>query len=214
MSSTLAAGVQRLGEELSWCPLQCDGIVNSHAEGIIPRCLALEDRIGDGGAVIVGPNPGRSTSAQKTALRNSEDNAYSKWRSIWEVASLHNDYYTRLRELLAALKITGPILWTELVKCEKEPKTTLPVQTLRTCAHRYLQREIALVPKEWPILAIGKGVFNDVSFIAAARGVVGVPHPTSSKGAFIKLFREGALHPTAAAQIKDARHAALATWLG
>ena len=52
--------VKSIGNELVNCQNHCDGIQNNPEEGILPRCLIFEGRIGTNGAIVVGLNPGKA----------------------------------------------------------------------------------------------------------------------------------------------------------
>ena len=57
---------------------------------------------------------------------------------------------------IVAAGLDGPILWTELVKCQNNlPSTgTVPIETVRVCVNRYLVPELGIIPNDWPIVAL------------------------------------------------------------
>jgi len=70
----LARAIRALGEELMACPADCVDESNAPPPGSPPRGLILEieGRDIDGrGAVVVGINPGRSTSEERTYFSQS-----------------------------------------------------------------------------------------------------------------------------------------------
>ncbi len=86
--------------------------------------------------------------------------------------------------------VQGPILWTELAKCEAKKATQISVQTLRTCMRIYLAEELKLVPQNWPIIAAGAEAYKALAYRFADHIVLGVPHPTGSHGQFTKLIND------------------------
>ncbi|MDD5689922.1 MAG: hypothetical protein PHQ76_06605, partial [Caldisericia bacterium] len=92
------------------------------------------------------------------------------------------------RKFLEAIDLNGPILWTELVKCENKDKRLPPIQTFRVCTKKYLTEEIKHIQINWPLIAVGKIAYNALSFLYAKKAVIGIPHPTGSYGYFDKLI--------------------------
>lgn len=180
----------RIGEKLINCNRNCDGINNKERDnGIIPRCLIYEeeDREGDNGSILIGINPTKSREEEKTFyLRNgiTYENVFKYWKD-------HNNtrYYKDIRNLLNSIGLNGPILWTELVKCENLGSKLPPLQTFRFCSNEFLKKELEFMPPSWPIIALGKFTYNAVSFLFPERNTIGVPHPTGSFGHFSKLFK-------------------------
>jgi hypothetical protein len=95
--------------------------------------------------------------------------------------------------LADALGLEGRILWTELAKCESATGKTVPLQTLRTCSATFLQRELKAVPEKWPLLAAGRETYKALAYQFPSRTILGVPHPTGSRGDFDALFENGLL---------------------
>ena len=179
------------------------------------NCLAAND-----GCVIIGSNPGRSTEVERAHYINyikssSTGLSYNATLEYWpKIANI--PYFARLRAFVNSFGIEGPILWSDLVKCECNinPEiarpSSLPAQTLRTCVHRYLQRELELPPIEWPIIAVGLVAFNALSsLVPPGRAIIGVPHPTGSFGHAAKLIKSSAKVHAAKAAIKNKQ----AIWL-
>lgn len=165
--------------------------------GILPRCLyyETEDRkLSKRGCVIVGINPGQSKENEREYfIRNgaSYEAEVSYWQDYGQEtnksAGKKHPYYKKLRTLASGLGIEGPILWTELVKCESEKGTPLSAQTIRDDIHRYLFKEIRHIPRSWPLIGAGRRAYEILSFSFPDRTVVGVPHPTGSYGHFDRL---------------------------
>ena len=183
--------INEIGKKMVECSEGCKGIINDKKEGIIPRCLFYQNKPGNEGCVIVGINPGRS------ANNETEKNAYLKggcsYQSTvdyWRNNLIEKEkYYKYLSKFLNCLKYKGPVLWTELVKCENPEGTIIPpLQTFRNCANKYLAEELKCIPTNWPIIAVGREAHKAISYMFPKRAVLGIPHPTSSRGHFAKLF--------------------------
>jgi hypothetical protein len=194
------------------CTSPCAGIHRDQAIGSLPRCLVLEERSGGGGCAVVGINPGRASERER-AFYVERGCSYESVVEFWrEVNGYSHPYYARLRKLIDALGIAGPILWTELAKCENAPGTAglPPLQTLRRCAGLYLSREIALLAADAPLLGVGAEAFKACAYLYPDRTVIGVPHPTGSRGHFSRLFANGVIVPGVREQYAGA---AGAVWL-
>ena len=194
----LINGILQIGNQLVSCNLNCDGICNNPQDGIIPRCLYLEhqNRHGETGCVVVGINPG---NPGKSATNDKERNfyldnqiSYNTVVDFWiNHGGYNHPYYRYLRDLINCVGYNGPILWTELVKCENDNETRFPpLQTFRICTHNFLTKELDLVPKNWPLIAIGREAHKALSYLYPTKSVLGVPHPTSSRGNFPRLFTD------------------------
>ena len=200
--------------------MYCEGIYLEPSKGVLPRVLALEyeDRSGLQGCVALGINPGAG-SEHEQSWHLEHGNTYEAMLEFWtEFRKDVHPYHVRTRRFIDASGVSGPILWTELVKFQnpKGVKGIPPINTLRACAHLYLVEEIAAVPESWPIIAIGRDPFRLASMIFPSRTVIGIPHPTGSYGLFPKLFaNEEALLPKFKEQVSHALGAEIpsATWL-
>jgi hypothetical protein len=167
--------------------------------------LETEGREDINGSVIVGINPGRSKSKEREFYR-SNGQTYEQVVVHWQIHISRLPYYMRLRNLATESGLKGPILWTELVKCENESAESglPPLQTFRTCTQAYLQKELHAVPNNWPLIAVGWESYKALAYIFASRTVIGVPHPTGSYGQFPQLFdNEKRLLLEVKAQTKD-----------
>ena len=212
----LAEIIHGLGEELVACDHDCDGVTHDRANGYLPRCLVL-DSSGDGRAcVVVGLNPGRCTPTERKYYRD-RDCAYDSVAEFWAQEQDRIRYNKRLNQLLRGLGFDGPRLWTELAKCESAEgsPSTPPLQTLRFCSGRFLSRELEAVPSSWPLFAIGAGAYHALAFLFPGRRVIGVPHPTSSRGQFASLLDGGRVREPVANQVAEslASQEPQATWL-
>ena len=180
--------IEELGNRLVNCrpTTPCEDVVNDPESGKIPRCLVLEERSGAEGVIIIGINPGQAEPIERERYMN--ERSYASVRSYWKENSDRWRYYKGLRIVADSLGYTGPILWTELVKCESEKKgRRISPQTMRSCIRQYLEKELAIF-KSYPIIAVGNQAFDYCSLRFPDKLVIGIPHPTGSFGTFYKLF--------------------------
>jgi hypothetical protein len=56
------------------------------------------------------------------------------------------------------------------------------------CHRKYLQKELEIIPKDWPIMCIGKEEFRFISFAYPNRKVIGLPHVTGAHGNAPKIY--------------------------
>jgi hypothetical protein len=185
--------ITQIGERLFQCSEACTGVVHDAAAGILPRVPIIERAECHGcGCLVAGVNPCRSDPHERAFYREkgpSSETVTAYWRqNVDQVV-----YYRRLRQFLALLDLQGPIIWSNLVKCESAPevKRSLPVQTLRVCAGHFLLKEVEETPKDWPVFGLGKEAYKALAYCEPARTVIGIPHPTASPGQFRELFVNG-----------------------
>jgi hypothetical protein len=136
-----------IGDDMLKCDKHCDDVDFKKEEGKIPRCLFPEfDRKGKNCCVVVGLNPGKTSGTEKEQFKNC-----TKYKDVFDYwnnnVKWSNRYYKRLRYFLEKVGFDGHILWTELVKCEKNDKG-LSNQTIRTCITKFLLEELKLVEKK------------------------------------------------------------------
>jgi hypothetical protein len=190
----LAGYIDEIGSDLVRCNIHCRGIALNHSEGILPRCLIMETegRAEGKGSVIVGINPGRSKEHEREFYRLNGQ-TYEQEIRYWQQYIAQHPYYRRLRNFAEELGFKGAILWTELVKCENASAESglPPLQTFRTCTETYLQKELQAVPDDWALIAVGTEPYKALAYMFASRTVIGVPHPTGSRGQFARLFDRG-----------------------
>ncbi len=176
-------------------------------KGIMPRCLIYEEdgrndpAKGAKGVVIVGINPGRSRKSEREYYKNRKDK-YESIVEYWNEEIGNRPYYTRCRAFVDSIGLSGPILWTELVKCESQRDVKLSVQTIRDSINRYLFKELEIIPKDWPLIGVGNQAFEILSYRFPDRMVVGIPHAAGSYGQFNKLFSSNRINPKAKKYIK------------
>jgi len=184
--------IYAIGQRMVACRLECDGIHLDASKGILPRSLVLErqDRKESRGSVALGINPGQGDEEEE-AFYLGHGNTYEAMLEFWNARRrLNHPYHARTRRFIDAVGLDGPILWTELVKCQnpRGVKVIPPLPTLRRCVHLYLVQEIAAVPPAWPVVAIGKEPYKLAALMFPSRTVIGIPHPTGSYGLFPALF--------------------------
>jgi hypothetical protein len=161
----------------------------NHVEGIIPRGLIFETtnrKQNATGSVFVGLNPGQAKKAERSYCSRAFESGSLTYETVvqfWENNLRIVKYYDELRKVADALGLDGPILWTDLVKCQgKSRRTPLRVQTIRHDIHKYLLEEITEIPESWPLVAVGDKAFEILSYSFPTRLVIGIPHPTGSYG--------------------------------
>lgn len=183
-------GINEIGETLvkdqnykNYPDLVCD-----QSKGIIPRGLIYEDEgreLNATGSVIVGLNPGQSKKDERAYFKKAFDENRLKYQThvdFWNGKYRTWKYHNRLRSVSDKLGLRGPILWTELVKCESKVKGRLRVQTVRDDIHKYLLKEIFIIPESWPLIGAGEEAYKILSYSFPNRLVIGVPHPTGTYG--------------------------------
>jgi hypothetical protein len=192
--------IDELGRELVACTDNCAGIWLDPSNGVVPRTLFLErpDAVGRG-CMAVGLNPGTSQPRERTFYLASEL-SYDRVK-MYRTSIATIPYLTRARKIIDQLGLGGPILWSNLAKCENESgrKRLPPLQTLRHCTRRFLLRELAATPTSWAVLGIGWEAYRAVAYLVPERTVIGIPHPTGGSRDFHKLFADGRLRE----EIKD-----------
>lgn len=215
--AALQEKIDRLGAELVMCADGCTGIWLDRSKGILPRSLFLERPDAAGrGCLAVGLNPGTSSTRERAFYLASEV-TYERVRE-YRTSIGKIPYLVRTRSVIDQLGLSGPILWSNLAKCENEDgrKGLPPLQTLRHCARRFLFQEIAETPCDWAVLGIGWEAYRALAYLVPKRAVIGIPHPTGGYRDFRKILDKGQLRE----EIKDRALHALrspepgAVWLG
>lgn len=184
-----------IGDEVGACQRRCEGIICDQKNGVIPRGLILENHDGDHGAIICGMNPGTSPDYER-AVYVQHGARYAISRQAWGQYFKDSPYFARMRRFARELLgEAGPILWTDVAKCEKaDPSRRISFethpQTFRVCADLYLKREVEECPKSWTIIANGRDAFVALAYLLPTRKLIGVPHCTGAYPQFSKLFDE------------------------
>jgi hypothetical protein len=219
----LRKAITEIGEELVKCEERCAGVANDVRAGILPRCLILDRSEESGrGCIVVGINPGRSeqpgqSKSDERAFYRENGASYESVVAFWSKNVGRIQYYVKLRQFVDAVGLSGPIVWSDLAKCENAPghKGLIPMQTLRTCVGRYLKRELLAIPPDWPAIGVGKEAYKALAYLEPDRTVIGIPHPTGSRGLFPSLFEAGKLCHHVASLVKSAlkSESPIAVWV-
>jgi hypothetical protein len=184
--------IRKIGKDMVMCNKPCKGVTNCPSKGIPPRCLYFEanGKTEKKGVVVIGINPGNAKRDDyKTELKRECNESPSDYYCRTAELSIKGAYYDSIKRLLNELGLTANILWTELIKCEKEPSTKkIPLQTYRNCIELYLKKELKNVPCNWPIIAVGKETYAAVVFLFPDRKILGISHSTKSFGQFSRMF--------------------------
>ncbi len=203
--SRLQKTFYRIGDNLirdcksykKYTDLDCDP-----QKGIVPRGLFYEDekygRKGKFGCVIVGMNPGQARSSERNFFRNLYKRKQLTYKNsleyLWQIIEDHK-YYIRMRRFADDVGLKGPILWTELIKCQGKRNGLLLTETIRDDIYRYLFQELKKVPSNWPLIAVGWKTYEILAFSFPKKLVIGVPHVTGSYGHFDRMLQNNRLRP-------------------
>lgn len=199
MSLDLREKVAEIGNQLIRCKIGCSDINCSQEKGIIPRGLRFEEGSRKGnGLIIVGLNPGHIKDDEREAYADlhrrgkfTYDRVQEARKRVKEVRKKGSIYSKKLRDFANEVGFSGPILWTNLVKCENNKGTkSLSVQTKRVCVRTYLIEELKAAPGDWPVIAAGKEAFKALTYLCPNRVIIGIPHPTGGGRDFWRLLKK------------------------
>ena len=189
-------------------------------KGIIPHCLSYETErreLAERGSVIVGLNPGsmagKRFNRERKEIKLCREKGIFNYRAVDDFSKRRfmfdgddrkaHAYYRRLRDLANQLNLHGPILWTEIVKCESKERGKLSIKTIRDDINRYLFREVRMAPKNWPLIGVGDEAYRILSYYFHDRLVIGVPHVTGDRSnSFSRLFQGRKDHRSLKKEIK------------
>lgn len=209
--------IAEIGKRVVECESSCTEILCDRPNGIPPRCLILESRSGEKGCAIVGLNPGKARPAEINYYKK-HSTTYTVISDYWNLKISHCKYYEKLRILVTSFGFNGPILWTELAKCQNSPKVKFPsLRALRTCTGRFLTSELEAIPAAWPLFAIGREAYTALAYRYPEKTVIGVPHVTGARGdMFSRHLPTGRLHGTSKMQVQNAlaKSSGELLWLG
>jgi hypothetical protein len=182
--------ITAIGNEMVNCQKRCEGIALERSSGILPRCLFFEaNDLSKRGCAIVGLNPGESRERER-GFYLKRGQTYRQTVAFWEQHKSKIRYYNRLKKLIQTLGLTGPVLWSELVKCENMPPYKRPpIRTISICTRNFLARELEDIPSKWPLISVGRDSFNILSFLNPEHAILGVPHPNGSYGHFDQILK-------------------------
>lgn len=205
--TNLKAKIVRIGRQIVACNIKCRGIRCDQSAGVLPRCLILESagHSSTNGCAAIGINPGWAKRTE-TECYKSHGAEYEAVVECWLSNIRSHAYYSKIRSFIDQVGLTGPILWSELAKCQNEPGAKgPPLKTLRTCTGRFLTRELKLIPRKWPLIGIGGEAYKALAYLYPNRTVIGLPHPTGAYGNhFSRHLPNGHIHPTTKASVRKA----------
>ena len=207
--------IEKIGISMPFCENYdiCRGINFSTEQGVYPRCLHLETEgrdLNEIGCVVIGLNPGtimdkkngigykerehfRNLGFNRDSLELEQNRrtVFQEQASYFKSHTKSNVvYYRRINALLSFLEIKGPILWTELVKCECPSSSDgLIKSTVHKCATKYLFKELDAVPNDWIVFALGDEIYRYL-LLRESINLVGLPHPSQMHG---KVNKESSL---------------------
>jgi len=203
----LSKSIEKIGNDMVRCDKDCCGIRLEYENGIIPHCLVLDERESDlnsKGCAVIGLNPGPENDNERVYYKENGLSYQSTVDYCWKSYGVSKKgHYGMLRTLVRDIGINGPILWSDVVKCQKWKKDNIPTDTIRYCSARFLKQELALLPSEWLLIAVGKEAFNLLIFHCLERKVMGVPNPGGSHGLFRWLFDNNKLRDKYKNEIND-----------
>lgn len=175
--------IAAIGKQMVACDHKCAGISCDQSNGMLPRCLTLEStgRSNGTGCVIVGLNPGHANAAEIAYYGKVA--TYETTVKYWHAHITSQPYYERLRRLMKSFNLDGPILWTELAKCENVAGAKYqPLNALRVCAGKFLANELGAIPKDWPLFGVSRETYKALAYLYPDRTIIGVPHPRRAYG--------------------------------
>ncbi|MCL5775112.1 MAG: hypothetical protein M1333_02775 [Patescibacteria group bacterium] len=183
---------QKMMADKNW--QQFSDIDYNPEKGIIARCLYYEENGRKGKSVIiVGMNPGRAKPEETNYFKNKENRNYPAGVRYWEQNRKdYINFYGPLRDLADKADLTGPILWTELVKCQSRKNAkALSLNTIRYSISNYLCKEIAAMPDNTPLIAVGNHAFELLAYVYPNRKIIGIPHPSKGNFGYHYAYQKG-----------------------
>lgn len=195
----LSDHIKQIGQSLVNCGISCADIKNHVAVPgcrIPPRCLYLDkDRDQNSpGVVVVGINPGIMLRREQRYIDScfkNEQISYHDVEAAWRKYGKHRRYYRYGEEVINHINCLsnktwiGPILWTELVKCQNgdgiKAYHKISRSTFRNCTSRYLKNELAKIPRKFLMLGIGRFAYEALSFLCPEHSLLGIPHLTGAR---------------------------------
>jgi hypothetical protein len=154
----IAEHIREIGEKMVADYQPAPDVVLDKKQGIIPRCLIFEKESRNPqrqGSVVVGVNSGNSLWEEERQFYRECGCSYEAVVKFWPRVREYSRYYKLLTGFVDAAGFIGPILWTELVKCESKQDTVLSIETIRKDIYRYLFRELEKIPSDWPLIGVG-----------------------------------------------------------
>jgi hypothetical protein len=177
--AALEKGLAAVGEEAMHCEKMCEGVRRVEAQ-----CTPTTQSVISGsgsviGCVVIGLTPVRKRWAATYGQGNLP-------RGI-DGARIPTSF-SRLRDFCAELGVKGTFVWMPLCKCERIKGEKLPRETMEACALKLLTKELELIKRSAPIIALGNRVFDTVRQCFPNRFVLNVPNPDGSRSDFQKTI--------------------------
>ena len=135
---------------------------------------------------------------KSNAARGYEDLPEHRWGKVESTV-----FYARLSAFCNKLGLGSSAIWTTLCKCERTEGEELPSETVQACAGSHLAKELDLIDRSVPIIAVGNRVFNYVRQSFPDRFVLNVPNPDSSREDFQKASENERLLEFAKARMAE-----------
>jgi len=180
----LETQLTRMGTKSMHCDRKCEGVRSSVEEGVYPRYAMISGSGDKISCIIVSLAPPR------TAVRDRKSFVSARgYEDILEQCRGRVEstvFYAKLNAIRNKLGLGGSAVWTTLCKCERIKGRELPSETVQACAENHLVKELELVDKSVPMIAVGNRVFNAVRQNCPGRFVLNVPSPDGPRGDFQK----------------------------
>jgi hypothetical protein len=190
--------IANIGKEMVFCNSEAcknqkDVKPVSPEKGVMPRCLYLQERNGNGkNAIVIGINPGLANpveleeySSYYLTNKGKENCAELVYKSMCEyfektyIPDVKHPYYVKLINILDKLGYTGNILWTEMYNCEHDNgKQGVHAATRKACFDKHLSKQIAIA-KDYEIFAVSVKAYGFLSKMYPDNVIIGFPHPTA-----------------------------------
>ncbi|MDH5483488.1 MAG: hypothetical protein OEY22_11535 [Candidatus Bathyarchaeota archaeon] len=182
----LESALGEAGKELMHCKRGCEGVWSSVEDGV-PSRHTIVSGLGDKvSCVIVSLAPPRTATRDQKLLAATR--GYRELLEHCRSKVESSAFYSKLDAFRKNLGLKGAAVWTTLCKCERIKGQGLPSETMQACVGSHLARELELVDKSVPIIAVGNRVFNTVRHNFPDRFVLNVPSPDGSRGDFQKTM--------------------------
>jgi hypothetical protein len=197
----------QVGTESMHCERKYQGVRSSIEEGLSPRYVMISGSGDKINCIIVSIAPPRTAARDRkllVAARGYED-MLEQCRGKVESTV----FYAKLNAIRNKLGLGDSAVWTTLCKCERIKGEELPSETIQACAESHLVKELELVDKSVPIIAVGNRVFNAVRQSFPERFVLNVPSPDGPRGDFQKTADNKKLLEFAKARVAEGRPGAL-----
>ena len=162
-----------VGEEAMLCERKCEGV-----RRVEMQCSPTAQTVISGntiGCVVVGLAPLRNRRTTTSGQRNQLGSGHCAQVPV---------SFSKLQAFCAELGLKDSFIWTSLCKCERIKGEKLPPETMKACAQNFLAKELELVERSVPIIALGNRVFDTIRRCFPDRFVLNIPSPDGPRGDF------------------------------